>query len=305
MSSILGSSSAYLRSLYVLAGLDAGLSQQIVRLNDEVGSARVDLGPIRKPWLAWRGSARQLNRIAQLLHTRNYGTAGLHPAPDSSARSRHSDYGASDGIGRALAKAAARMELASSSTVATRSGSNLIRLILNEGSPRPSIAPLDFEKAGPVEFDDCVADRKEFGRLDGLVHNAGMLGERAPIVALRRLRQVDADDCTSNVNAPFVLTRTRAFAAAQVSDPTIVFTSSGVGPRPTARVSGAYLASKCASDGLMHMWRYELEDTTAMRVNSVIRQGADEHALQAYPLKIAARLPNPEKCRRSVSVSAD
>src|SRR5687768_7304022 len=91
--------------------------------------------------------------------------------------------GASDGIGRSLAKAAA----AHGARVILH-GRNVKRLesvydtIINAGGARPSIVPLDFEKAGPAQFDELVAAiDKEFGRLDGLVHNAGMLGERAPI----------------------------------------------------------------------------------------------------------------------------
>jgi 15-cis-phytoene synthase len=57
-SSIPASSRAYLRPLYVLAGLHAGLLQQIARINYDVGSARIELGPIRKPWLAWRAARR-------------------------------------------------------------------------------------------------------------------------------------------------------------------------------------------------------------------------------------------------------
>jgi 15-cis-phytoene synthase len=57
-SSIPAASRAYLRPLYVLAGLHAGLLQQISRINYDVGSARVELGPIRKPWLAWRAARR-------------------------------------------------------------------------------------------------------------------------------------------------------------------------------------------------------------------------------------------------------
>jgi phytoene synthase len=56
--SIPAPSRAYLRPLYVLAGLHAGLLQQIARINYDVGSARVELGPIRKPWLAWRAARR-------------------------------------------------------------------------------------------------------------------------------------------------------------------------------------------------------------------------------------------------------
>jgi len=56
--SILPASRAYLRPLYVLAGLHVGLLEQIAQMNYDVGSARIDLGPIRKPWLAWRAARR-------------------------------------------------------------------------------------------------------------------------------------------------------------------------------------------------------------------------------------------------------
>jgi 15-cis-phytoene synthase len=49
---------AYFRPLYVLAGLHAELLKQIVHLDHQVGTARIDLGPIRKPWIAWRSARR-------------------------------------------------------------------------------------------------------------------------------------------------------------------------------------------------------------------------------------------------------
>jgi phytoene synthase len=56
--SIPASVRAYLRPLYVLAGLHAGLLKQMSRLDFQVGAARIDLGPIRKPWVAWRSARR-------------------------------------------------------------------------------------------------------------------------------------------------------------------------------------------------------------------------------------------------------
>jgi phytoene synthase len=47
---------AYLRPLYVLAGLHADLLKHIGRVDYQVGAARIDLGPIRKPWVAWRSA---------------------------------------------------------------------------------------------------------------------------------------------------------------------------------------------------------------------------------------------------------
>ena len=66
--------------------------------------------------------------------------------------------GASDGIGKAVATAAA----AHGATVILH-GRNVRKLegvydsIVQAGCPRPSILPLDFEKAGPAEYEQLVA----------------------------------------------------------------------------------------------------------------------------------------------------
>ncbi len=201
--------------------------------------------------------------------------------------------GASDGIGKAVALAAA----AHGAQVVLH-GRSVRKLeavydeIVNAGHPRPSILPLDFEKAGPDEYDKLVtALDQEFGRLDGLLHNASMLGERAPIEhhdVAKWMRTMHV-----NVNAPFILTRTCLPLLKRSSDPVILFTSSGVvaNPRP---FWGSYLVSKWASDGLMSMLAEELETQPAMRVNS-INPGAvkTNMRLQAYPAEDRSKLREP------------
>lgn len=201
--------------------------------------------------------------------------------------------GASDGIGKAVALAAARH-----GARVILHGRNVRRLeavydaIVAAKQPRPSIAPLDFEKAGPEEYDQLVeAIGREFGRLDGLLHNAGMLGERAPIEhydVAKWMRTMHV-----NANVPFILTRCCLPLLKQSSDPTLVFTSSGVVARPRA-YWGAYLASKWASDGLMHMLADELEGL--MRVNSINPGKVRTNMrLQAYPAEDRSVLPEPEQ----------
>lgn len=201
--------------------------------------------------------------------------------------------GASDGIGRAVALAAAAL-----GARVILHGRNVKRLeavydtIVAAQQPRPSMLPLDFEKAGPAEYDALVAAaEKEFGRLDGLLHNAGMLGERAPIEhydVAKWMRTMHV-----NTNVPFILTQRCLPLLRQSSDPSIIFTSSGVVPRPRA-YWGAYLVSKWASDGLMRMLADELETRPAMRVNSVnpgkVRTSM---RLQAYPAEDRATLREP------------
>lgn len=202
--------------------------------------------------------------------------------------------GASDGIGKAVAQAAA----AHGARVILH-GRNVKRLealydvIVGAGQPRPSILPLDLEKAGPAEYDALVdAIDKEFGHLDVLLHNAGMLGERAPIEHYdvgKWLRTMHV-----NANVPFLLTQRLLPLLRKSVDGSIIFTSSGVVPRPRA-YWGAYLASKWASEGMMRMLADELESVPTLRVNSINPGKVRTNMrLQAYPAEDRSKLAAPE-----------
>ena len=201
--------------------------------------------------------------------------------------------GASDGIGKAVAQAAA----AHGATVllhgrSVRKLEAVYDAIVAAKQPRPSIVPLDFEKAGPEEYEKLAAAlEQEFGRLDALLHNAGMLGERAPIEhhdIPKWMRTMHV-----NVTAPFILTRYCLPLLKRSADPSIVFTSSGVVPRPRA-YWGAYLASKWASEGLMRMLADELEQPQ-IRVNSIDPgKVRTRMRLAAYPAEDPETLPTPE-----------
>jgi NAD(P)-dependent dehydrogenase (short-subunit alcohol dehydrogenase family) len=133
---------------------------------------------------------------------------------------------------------------------------------------------------------------KEFGRLDGLLHNAGMLGERSPIEhydVAKWFRTMHL-----NANVPFVLTQRCLPLLRRSADASIIFTSSGVVPRPRP-YWGAYLASKWASQGLMQMLADELESITSIKVNS-LDPGAvrTNMRLQAYPAEDRSKLAAPE-----------
>ncbi len=202
--------------------------------------------------------------------------------------------GASEGIGRAVALACA----AHGATVILH-GRNVKRLesaydaIVTAGGKRPSILPLNFEKAGPEEYENLsTAIDKEYGKLDGLIHNAAMLGERAPLAhhdVPKWLRTMHV-----NVNAPFILTRYCLPLLKHSDDGSIVFTSSGIVPRPRA-YWGAYLPAKWATEGMMHMLADELENDR-IRVNG-INPGAvrTNMRLQAYPAEDRSKLKAPEE----------
>jgi len=58
MADIYRSSRAYLRPLVVLAALHRRLLRQIAKRDFDVASERVDLGPLEKPWTAWRAARK-------------------------------------------------------------------------------------------------------------------------------------------------------------------------------------------------------------------------------------------------------
>ena len=176
--------------------------------------------------------------------------------------------GAGGSIGGALARACAshgaRVVLCGRSV---RKLEAVYDSIVAAGSPRPSIAPLDFDKADASHY-DALADAvgTEFGRLDGLAHVAAMLGDRSPI------QHYDVPTWLKvmhvNVNAAFILTRTLLPLLQQSTDASIVFTTSGASVRGSA-YWGAYAASKFAVEGLMQVLADELDTATRIRVNSV------------------------------------
>jgi NAD(P)-dependent dehydrogenase (short-subunit alcohol dehydrogenase family) len=203
--------------------------------------------------------------------------------------------GASGGIGSELARACAAL-----GARVVLAGRNVKKLesvydtILAAGGARPSIAPLDFEKADASHYSALVdAIRGEFGRLDGLAHLAGQLGERSPIehhdvVAWMRVMHV-------NVNAAFILTQALLPLLKLSQDASIVFTTSGVSQRARA-FWGAYAASKFAIEGLMQVLADETDTLTSIRVNSV-NPGRTRTAMRAraYPGEDAASVPLPSQ----------
>ncbi len=202
--------------------------------------------------------------------------------------------GASDGIGKALALEAARV--GARVILHGRNSKKLERvydqIIAIEGAERPSIAVLDLASANAEGYTSLATSiTDEFGRLDGLVHNAGILGERFAIeqydaVMWQRVMHV-------NVTAAFALTQVLMPLLQQSADPSVIFTSSGVG-RTGKAFWGAYAVSKFATEGLSQVLADE-QRHTAMRVNC-INPGATRTSMRlaAYPGEDRNKLKTPE-----------
>ena len=211
--------------------------------------------------------------------------------------------GAGDGIGRAIARACA----VHGATVVLlgRTVEKLERVyddIRSAGGPEPAIYPMDLSGAMPPDYEALAARvESELDRLDGLVHNAALLGDLGPIEhyppeGWQELIQV-------NVNAPFLLTRAllplvRRTAAGH-GHAAVIFTSSGVGRRGRA-YWGGYSVSKFAIEGLNQVLADELDGAAGVRVNS-LNPGPVRTRMRAkaFPAEDPETLITPEEAARA------
>lgn len=215
------------------------------------------------------------------------------PAPAELAGRVIAITGASSGIGRAIALACAAHQ-----GQLVLIGRNAARLeavhteIAASGAPEATIAVLDLEKALARDY-DAVADAvlERYGRLDGLLHNAALLGTLTPIEHYDvptwcRVLHV-------NVTAAFALTQVLLPALKKSADASVVFTASAVGRRGRA-YWGAYAVSKFAIEGLSQVLAQELEGISHVRVNT-LNPGRTRTTMrrQAYPAEDIDTLPLP------------
>lgn len=217
-----------------------------------------------------------------------------HPAPDLLQDRVILVTGAADGLGQETAKACANH----GATVILL-GRTIRKLektydeICTAGGPEPAIYPMNLEGAAPKDYEDLAATlEKEFGRLDGLVHNAAELGALSPldnadIEIWYKVLQV-------NLNAPFLLTQACLPLLRKSSDASVVFVSDAVG-RQAKAYWGGYAVSKFGLEGLMQVLAEETETNHVLRSNS-IDPGILNTALRrkAYPAENYAANPKPE-----------
>lgn len=203
--------------------------------------------------------------------------------------------GASDGIGRALAIHAA--ELGAKVILHGRNIRKLESVYDHieklENAPQPSIAVMDLATATSESY-RSLADglEEEFGHLDGLVHNAGILGDRFSI------EQYDAVKWQQvmhvNVTAVFALSQVCLPLLKKSDDASVIYTSSGVGRHGRA-FWGAYAVSKFATEGLSEVLADEHRHSN-LRSNC-INPGATrtKMRLEAYPAEDRDALKRPEE----------
>lgn len=202
--------------------------------------------------------------------------------------------GAGDGIGRA-----ASLAFAAQGATVVLLGRTLKKLektydaIEEAGYPQPAIFPLNLESTHQQEYEG-VADtiEREFGRLDGLLHNA------AELLLLSRIDDYDLETWNRvlqvNLTAPFLLTQACLPLLRKAPDASILFTSDRLGRRGKA-YWGAYGVSKFGLEGLMQILAEETRDSSHIRVNSIAPGPVRTNLrAKAYPGENPDLLPAPD-----------
>src|SRR5690606_37014059 len=139
--------------------------------------------------------------------------------------------------------------------------------IKTAGGAEPGMEPLNLELASPNHYNELAQMlHQEFGRLDGLLHNASLLGDITPLdqydpATWQQVMQV-------NVNAGYYLTRAMLPLLKAAPKASLLFTTSSVGRKGRA-FWGAYAVSKFATEGLVQVLADELENLTHIRVNAI------------------------------------
>jgi NAD(P)-dependent dehydrogenase (short-subunit alcohol dehydrogenase family) len=175
--------------------------------------------------------------------------------------------GAGDGIGRAAALA-----YANHGATVVLLGKTVAKLeavydqIEAGGNATPAIYPMHLEGATPHDYDELAnVLRNNFGRLDGILHNA------ASMPYLSRIKDYDVEDWLKvmqvNLNAPFQITQACLPLLGESDDASVLFTTDLAGHVGTA-FSGAYGVSKFGVEGLTKILAAELVNSR-IRVNCI------------------------------------
>lgn len=203
--------------------------------------------------------------------------------------------GAGSGIGRAAALSFARH----GATVLLL-GRTLSKLeavydeIEKAGGAQPALLPLNLASASGSDYNQMAQMiETEIGRLDGILHNAAVLG---PLTPLQMYDPDTWDDVMSvNLRAPFQLTQSLLPLLRQSPDASVLFTTSSVG-RTARAFWGAYAVSKAGLENLSKILSDELANVSAIRFNC-INPGATRTNMRAhaYPGENPLSLPTPEQ----------
>ena len=202
--------------------------------------------------------------------------------------------GAGDGIGRAAALSYAQH---GATVILLGRTVDKLEAVYDEieaaGYPQAAIYPVHLRGAAMKDYEELANTiEREFGHLDGVLHNAGVLGQR------RTLAQTTVDSWDEvlhvNLTAPFMMTQALLPMLAAAENASIILTSSSVGRKGRA-FWGAYAVSKFGTEGMMQILADEEFELNNTRVNS-INPGATQTVMRrtAYPGENPQDNPLPE-----------
>ncbi|WP_372627503.1 YciK family oxidoreductase [Arsukibacterium sp.] len=201
--------------------------------------------------------------------------------------------GAGDGIGRCAALTYAKY---GATVILLGKTVNKLEAVYDEivaaGGAEPAIVPLDLKGATSSHYNDMATTiAREFGKLDGVLHNAGLLGVLSPFEHINLASWQDIMQI--NVTGAMLMTQALMPVLKKAPAASVVFTSSGVG-RVGRAYWGPYAVSKFATEGLMQVMADEYAGSS-IRVNC-INPGATRTAMRAkaYPGEDPMRLKTPE-----------
>lgn len=155
------------------------------------------------------------------------------------------------------------------------------------------ICQIDFLSASEETYEAIIESlENELGHIDGLLHNASMLGDLCEFINYPK--GIWDQVMQINITSVFMLTKACLPLLKLSPAASIIFTSSSVG-RIGRAYWGAYAVSKFALEGFMQSLAEELENTSNIRVNS-LNPGGTRTAMRksAFPGEIPESLPMPE-----------
>lgn len=200
--------------------------------------------------------------------------------------------GANRGIGRSVAMLCARH--GAQVLLCGRDVKGLEKVddqIRAAGGTPGTILTLDLLKATIDDYRGAAAAISEnFGRLDGLAHMAGLLGEMSSIEHYPALTWHNVMHV--NLSAPFLMTQALLPLLRETKGSSVVFASSSVGRQGRAHW-GAYSVSKFGVEGLVQTLADECNGQP--RVNAV-NPGATRTLMRrsAYPAEDPTALATPD-----------
>jgi len=173
--------------------------------------------------------------------------------------------GASDGIGKTIAKAYA----AHCATVVLLSKTiKKLEVVYDEiianGDPEPAIYPLNLEGANMNDYLEMASHIKEqLGGLDGIALNAAALPAYTPI----KFYDIEqwSKTITTNLHANFLIIQACLPLLEQSTDAAIVISSH----HASQAFNGAYGVAKAGLDALLKITAEEYDDKPFIRVNGI------------------------------------